>query len=165
MKLAKGDSMQKIATCLWFNGQAEEAANFYTGVFRNSRIVEVLRHGDAGPGPKGSVLLVSFELDGVEFLALNGGSAFTFSPATSHFVKCETQAEVDAYWEKLLEGGAPMECGWLTDRFGVSWQIVPTALPRMLHDADPVKSARVMRAMMTMVKLDIAGLERAYNGD
>ena len=157
--------MQKIATCLWFNGQAEEAANFYTGVFRNSRIVEVLRHGDAGPGPKGSVLLVSFELDGVEFLALNGGSAFTFSPATSHFVKCETQAEVDEYWGKLLEGGAPMECGWLTDRFGVSWQVVPTALPRMLHDKDPVKSARVMRAMMTMVKLDIAELERAYNGD
>ncbi|SAL74767.1 3-demethylubiquinone-9 3-methyltransferase [Caballeronia terrestris] len=157
--------MQKIANCLWFDGRAEEAAQFYTGVFRHSRIGDVMRYGEAGPGEKGSVLSVSFELDGVEFMALNGGPAFTFSPAISFFVKCETQDEVDGYWDKLAAGGQPQQCGWVTDRFDVSWQIVPVSLGKMLQDEDPAKSTRVMQAMLKMVKLDLAGLERAYRGE
>jgi predicted 3-demethylubiquinone-9 3-methyltransferase (glyoxalase superfamily) len=155
--------MDKIATCLWCDGNAEEAVNFYASVFRHSRIGEVMRYGEAGPGPAGSVLSVTFELEGREFIALNGGPAFKFSPAISFFVKCETQAEVDALWAGLLEGGgAPQQCGWLTDRFGVSWQIVPTVLGKMLQDEDPVKSKRVMQAMLKMIKLDIKTLEDAY---
>jgi predicted 3-demethylubiquinone-9 3-methyltransferase (glyoxalase superfamily) len=154
--------MQKIAPCLWFDGKAEEAARFYISIFKNSKIGDVMRYGDAGPGPKGSVLSVTFEIEGQEFMGLNGGPQFKFSPAISFFVKCETQAEVDALWTKLLEGGAPQQCGWLTDKFGVPWQIVPTILGELLQDKDPKKADRVMRAMLGMVKLDIDGLKRAY---
>ncbi|WEY39331.1 VOC family protein [Paraburkholderia sp. SUR17] len=157
--------MQKIAPFLWFNGQAEEAANLYTSIFRNSRITEIQRYGEAGPGETGSVMSVSFELEGQAFIALNGGPAFTFSPAISFFVHCETQDEVDALWTKLGEGGGePRQCGWISDRFGVTWQIVPTVLGRMLRDKDAGKSKRVMQAMLKMVKLDIAALEAAYEG-
>ena len=156
--------MQKITPFLWFNGQAEEAMQFYTSVFPDARVGSVTRYGDAGPGPKGSVMSCTFELEGQEFFALNGGPMFQFSPAISFFVKCATQGEVDALWEKLGAGGRVQQCGWLQDKFGVSWQIVPTVLGKMLQDKDPVKSKRVMEAMMKMVKLDIAGLERAYAG-
>ncbi|SIT45435.1 3-demethylubiquinone-9 3-methyltransferase [Paraburkholderia piptadeniae] len=155
--------MDKIATCLWFDGKAEEAAKFYTGIFRNSSIDDVMHYGDAGPGTPGSVLSMTFRLEGREFIALNGGPQFTFSPAISMFVKCESQAEVDVLWDKLLEGGgAPQQCGWLTGRYGISWQIVPTALGKMLKDKDPAKARRVMQAMMQMVKLDVNALEAAY---
>ncbi|MPW15583.1 VOC family protein [Paraburkholderia sp. CNPSo 3157] len=155
--------MDKIATCLWFDGKAEEAVQFYTGIFGNSSIDDVMHYGDAGPGTPGGVLSMTFHLEGREFIALNGGPQFTFSPAISMFVKCESQAEVDALWDKLLEGGgAPQQCGWLTDRYGISWQIVPTALGKMLKDKDPVKARRVMQAMMQMVKLDVSALEAAY---
>ena len=156
--------MQKITPFLWFNGQAEEAMQFYTSVFPDSRVVDVMRYGDAGPGPKGSVMSCTFELEGQAFIALNGGPMFQFSPAISFFVKCATQAEVDSLWEKLAAGGRVQQCGWLQDRFGVSWQVVPTVLGTMLQDADRAKSSRVMKAMMKMVKLDIAALERAYAG-
>jgi len=136
--------MQKIAPCLWFDGKAEEAMNFYTGIFKNSRVVDVMRYGEAGPGPKGSVLAVTFQIEGQEFMALNGGPMFKFSPAISLFVKCETQEEVDEFWAKLSEGGQPQQCGWITDKFGVSWQIVPTVLGTMLQDKDAEKSKRVM---------------------
>jgi predicted 3-demethylubiquinone-9 3-methyltransferase (glyoxalase superfamily) len=157
--------MQKISPFLWFNNNAEEAAHFYTSIFNNSRIGSVMRFGDAGPGPKGSVMGISFELEGQEFKALNGGPVFTFTPAISLFVDCETQEEVDNLWKRLGEGGEPQQCGWLKDKFGVSWQIVPLALGRMLQDPDTAKSTRVMQAMMRMVKLDIAALERAYRGE
>jgi predicted 3-demethylubiquinone-9 3-methyltransferase (glyoxalase superfamily) len=153
--------MQKITPFLWFDGKAEEAANFYTSIFRNSKIVNMMRYGEAGPGPKGSVMSAMFELDGQEFIALNGGPAFTFSPAISFFVKCQTQEEVDHYWEKLSEGGERQRCGWLKDKYGVSWQIVPTILGQLLQDQDAGKSTRAMNAMMKMDKLDIAGLKRA----
>jgi two-component system sensor histidine kinase QseC len=153
--------MQKISTCLWFDGQAEEATNFYVSIFKNAKMTDVLRWGDVGPGPKGSVLTCSFELDGREFMALNGGPEYQFTPAISLVVNCETQAEVDHYWNKLLEGGKPVQCGWLTDKFGISWQIVPTLLPRLLMDKDKAKANRVMAAMMQMVKLDIAALQQA----
>ena len=153
--------MQKISTCLWFNGQAEAATDFYLSVFKNARKTDVLRWGDVGPGPKGSVLTCSFELDGREFIALNGGPEFKFTPAISLVVNCETQAEVDHCWDKLLDGGQPMECGWLTDKFGISWQVTPTMLPRLLMDKDTAKANRVMAAMMKMVKLDIAALQQA----
>ena len=156
--------MQKITPFLWFNGQAEEAMQFYMCVFPDSRVVDVMRYGDAGPGPKGSVMSCTFELEGQAFIALNGGPMFQFSPAISFFVKCATQAEVDSLWEKLADGGRVQQCGWLQDRFGVSWQVVPTVLGTMLQDADRAKSSRVMKAMMKMVKLDIAALERAYAG-
>ena len=157
--------MQKISPCLWFDGKAEEAMNFYMSVFKNGKVVNVMRYGDAGPGPKGSVLAVTFELDGQEFIALNGGPQFQFTPAISMFVKCQTQAEVDDYWEKLLAGGGkPMQCGWLTDKYGVSWQIVPTVLGDMLQSKDAAKSQRAMQAMMKMVKLDIAALKKAFEG-
>jgi predicted 3-demethylubiquinone-9 3-methyltransferase (glyoxalase superfamily) len=157
--------MQKISPFLWFNNNAEEAAQFYTSIFNNSRILSVMRFGDAGPGPKGGVMGITFELEGREFKALNGGPVFTFTPAISLFVDCETQEEVDTLWSRLGEGGEPLRCGWLKDKFGVSWQIVPVALGRMLQDPDAGKSSRVMAAMMGMVKLDIAGLERAYRGE
>ncbi len=154
--------MQKIVPFLWFDGKAVEAMNLYTSVFKNSRVTNVMRHGDAGTGPKGSVMSVTFELDGQAFIALNGGPMFTFSPAISFFVNCQTQAEIDEFWAKLSEGGQTLQCGWLKDRFGVSWQIVPTILHTLLRDKDAGKSKRVMQAMLAMTKLDIALLTRAY---
>ena len=154
--------MQRIAPCLFFDGGAEEAMNFYTSIFKNSKVGKVARYGEAGPGEKGSVLTATFEIEGQEFLALNGGPMFKFSPAISFIVDCKTQEEVDDYWAKLLEGGAPSQCGWLTDKFGVSWQIVPTILPHMMLDKDAEKTRRVMQAMLKMVKLDIKALKQAY---
>ena len=157
--------MQKISTCLSFDGKAEEAMNFYMSVFKNGKVANVMRYGEAGPGPKGSVLAVTFELEGQEFIGLNGGPDFQFTPAISMFVKCQTQAEVDGYWEKLLAGGGkPQHCGWLTDKYGVSWQIVPSVLGDMLRDKDAAKSQRAMQAMLQMVKLDIAVLKKAFEG-
>jgi predicted 3-demethylubiquinone-9 3-methyltransferase (glyoxalase superfamily) len=154
--------VQRITPFLWFDGRAEEAAHFYTSTFPNARIGSVSRHGDAGPGPKGSVMSVTFQLDGQDFIALNGGPQFTFTPAISFFVNCKTQEEVDDLWERLSEGGAKNQCGWLQDKFGVSWQIVPTVLGELLQDKDPEKSRRVMKAMLQMDKLDIARLQSAY---
>jgi len=153
--------MRKITPFLWFDGQAEDAANFYTSIFKNSKIGAVRRYGEAGPEPKGSVMSVEFQLEGEEFVALNGGPQFKFTPAVSLFVNCETQQEVDDLWARLSEGGATNRCGWLTDKFGLSWQIVPTVLGRLLADKDPQKSARVMNAMLQMTKLEIGGLELA----
>ncbi len=153
--------MKKITPFLWFDGRAEEAANFYTAIFPNSKIVSMMRSGEAGPGPKGSVMSATFELQGQEFIALNGGPMFTFSPAISFFVHCETQEEVDNFWEKLSEGGEKQRCGWLRDKFSVSWQVVPTVLGQLLQDKDAEKSKRVMNAMLKMDKLDIASLKRA----
>jgi predicted 3-demethylubiquinone-9 3-methyltransferase (glyoxalase superfamily) len=157
--------MQKITPFLWFDHQAEEAMKFYVSVFKNSKVVSVSRYGDAGPGPKGSVMSATFELEGQTFYALNGGPMYKFSPAISLFVSCETQQEVDALWEKLCEGGEPNRCGWLQDKYGVSWQIIPTVLGKMLGDKDPKKAQRAMKAMLQMGKLDIAVLTRAYEGD
>ena len=154
--------MQKITPFLWFNGQAEEAANLYTSLFKNSKIGSIARYGEAGPGPKGTVMSVTFQLNGQEFIALNGGPQFTFSPAVSFLVSCETQEEVDRLWEKLSEGGRKDRCGWLQDKYGLSWQIVPSVLGTMLHDKDPEKSRKVMKAMLQMDKIDIARLEQAY---
>ena len=156
--------MQKIFPFLWFNDNAEEAVNFYTSVFKNSKIGEVVRYGEAGPGPKGSVMSVSFQLEGQDFGAINGGPVFTFSPAISLFVNCETQEEVDELWEKLSEGGEKMQCAWLKDKYGVTWQVVPSVLNKLLHDKDPEKAKRVMQAMLKMTKLDIAILQQAYDG-
>ena len=156
--------MRAITPFLWFDGKAEEAANFYVSIFKNSRITGVNRYGNAGPGPKGAVMIVTFELDGEKFIALNGGPQYTFTPAISFVVNCETQQEVDHHWEKLSAGGEQVQCGWLRDKYGVSWQIVPAALGRLMSDPDPAKSARVMRAMLKMIKLDIASLERAHAG-
>jgi predicted 3-demethylubiquinone-9 3-methyltransferase (glyoxalase superfamily) len=153
--------MNKITPCLWFDTEGEEAAKFYTSVFPNSRIVHVARYGSAGPRPEGTVMTVSFELDGQKFLALNGGPEFTFSEAISFQVDCENQEEVDAYWSKLSAGGEEDPCGWLKDKFGLSWQIVPTVLPELLGDPDPEKSQRVMRAMLKMKKIEIEALEQA----
>ena len=154
--------MQKITPCLWFDGKAEEAMKFYASIFKNSKITRLMRYGEAGPGPKGSVLSVTAELDGEAFMALNGGPGFIFSPATSFFVACTTQAEVDEFWERLSAGGEKQRCGWLKDKYGVSWQIVPTILGDMLQDKDAAKSRRVMEAMLKMDKLDIARLKQAY---
>jgi predicted 3-demethylubiquinone-9 3-methyltransferase (glyoxalase superfamily) len=154
--------VQKIMTFLWFDNKAEEAANFYVSLFQNSRIGAVRRYGEAGPGPKGTVMSVTFQLDGQEFYALNGGPHFQFTPAISLFVNCETQSEVDELWEKLSEGGRKDRCGWLTDRYGLTWQIIPTALGRLMGDPDPQKAARVMKAMLQMDKIDIARLQEAY---
>jgi predicted 3-demethylubiquinone-9 3-methyltransferase (glyoxalase superfamily) len=154
--------MQTITPFLWFDGKAEEAANFYTSIFKNSKITGVSRYGEAGPGPRGTVMSVTFQLDGQDFMALNGGPEFTFSPAISFFVSCQSQQEIDELWEKLGAGGQPQRCGWLTDQFGITWQIVPSVLGEMLQDKDPVKSSRVTRAMLQMIKLDIGGLKRAY---
>jgi predicted 3-demethylubiquinone-9 3-methyltransferase (glyoxalase superfamily) len=156
--------MQKITPFLWFDGKAEEAANFYVSVFKNSRIGKIGRFGDAGPGPKGSVMSVSFQLEGQEFYALNGGPQYSFTPAISFFVNCGTQAEVDELWDKLSAGGEKIQCGWLKDKYGLTWQIIPSVLGEMLADKDPEKSNRVMKAMMQMIKIDIAGLKRAYDG-
>lgn len=155
--------MQKITPFLWFDGKAEEAAKFYTSIFKNSKIGRISRYGEAGPGPKGAAMSATFELDGQEFIALNGGPQFTFSPAISFFVNCETQEEVDEIWEKLCEGGKKNRCGWLQDKFGVSWQVIPTALGKLMSDPDPQKSGRVMKAMLQMEKIDIRSLEQAYD--
>ncbi|MCY1045309.1 VOC family protein [Corallococcus sp. bb12-1] len=153
---------QKIVTCLWCNNNAEEVVGFYTSIFKDSKVLRVARHTEAGPGPKGSVLTIEFELAGQRFLALNGGPQFPYTEAISLSVSCETQAEVDDLWDKLIaNGGKPVQCGWLKDRFGLSWQIVPTVMPEFLQDPDEAKRDRVMRAMMKMVKLDIAALKQA----
>jgi predicted 3-demethylubiquinone-9 3-methyltransferase (glyoxalase superfamily) len=154
--------MQKITPFLWFDGKAEEAVNFYTSIFKTSKVGRVTRYGEAGPGPKGSVMSATFQLDGQEFMALNGGPQFTFSPAISFFVNCETQEEVDELWEKLSQGGQKQRCGWVKDKYGVSWQIIPSALGQMLGDKDPEKSKRVMQAMLQMDKIDIQRLKQAY---
>ena len=156
--------MQRVTPFLWFDDDAEEAANFYTSIFKNSKIKGISRYGDAGPGPKGSVMVVSFELDGHEFTALNGGPKFRFTEAVSFVVHCKDQDEVDHYWTKLSEGGQEVQCGWLKDKFGLSWQIVPTILPELMQDKDPARRERVMKAMLQMVKMDIAGLKRAAEG-
>jgi predicted 3-demethylubiquinone-9 3-methyltransferase (glyoxalase superfamily) len=154
--------MQRITPFLTFNDQAEEAVNFYVSIFKNSKIMDMSRFGEGGPGPKGSVMSVTFLLDGQEFMALNGGPHFTFTDGFSLFVSCETQAEVDELWEKLSAGGEKGSCGWLKDKFGMSWQIIPTALGEMLGDKDPRKAQNVMQAMLKMTKIDIATLRRAY---
>ena len=156
--------MSKITTFLTFDDQAEEAINFYVSIFPNSRIVSTNRYGDAGPGPKGAFMSGTFELDGQEFMALNGGPSFRFEQGISLFVRCETQEEVDDYWERLSEGGEKGPCGWLTDKFGVSWQVVPRVLSEMLNDEDPEKARRVLEAMLQMSKIEIEGLRRAYEG-
>ena len=156
--------MPKITTFLTFNNQAEEAANYYTSIFKNSKIVSSSRYGDAGPGPKGSLMAATVSLDGQELMVLNGGPSFTFTQGFSLFVGCETQAEIDDYWSKLTAGGKEIQCGWLVDKFGISWQIVPTILPKLLADKDGKKAGRVMQAMLKMVKLDIAALEKAAAG-
>lgn len=153
--------MQKIRPFLWFNDNAEEAMNFYLSVFKNSKAGTVSRYGDAGPGPKGSVMSATFELDGQEFMALNGGPTYRFTPAISFFVNCETQQEVDELWERLSAGGKKDRCGWLQDKFGVSWQIIPSALGRLLGDKDRARAQRVMQAMLQMDKIDIRRLEEA----
>ena len=153
--------MQKITPFRWFDSQAEEAANYYVSVFRNSKITRTARYGEAGPGPKGSVMTVEFELDGNEFVALNGGPHYQITPAVSFVVNCKDQADVDYYWDKLTAGGLPVQCGWLTDKFGVSWQVVPTRLSELLVDPDKAKAQRVMAAMMKMIKLDVPTLEQA----
>ncbi|HEY3781291.1 MAG TPA: VOC family protein [Fimbriimonadaceae bacterium] len=157
--------MQPISPFLWFDTQAEEAANFYVSVFKNSRITDMTRWGEEGPGPAGSVLVVNFELNGQKFIALNGGPEFQFNKAVSFMIHCETQSEIDYYWEKLTEGGEEVQCGWLTDKYGLSWQVAPNILLQHLNDPDREKSDRVMKAMMGMVKIDIAGIEKAYAGE
>ena len=154
--------MQKITPFLWFDGKAEEAANFYVSIFKNSRILNITRYGEAGPGPKGSVMTVVFELDGEQFIALNGGPQFKFTEAISFSVNCKTQGEVDEFWEKLSQGGEEGPCGWLKDKYGLSWQINPTILGEMLQDSNPEKSKRVMEAMLKMKTIDIHGLQRVY---
>ena len=157
--------MQKITPFLWFDDQAEEAMNFYVSVFKNSKVLSVSRYGNEGPGQAGKVMTVSFELNGQEFTALNGGPQhFGFSEAISFFVNCENQEEVDFLWGKLTEGGEPGPCGWLKDKYGLSWQIVPTVLGDLLGDKDQAKAGRVMQAMLKMSKIDVAGLRQAYEG-
>jgi len=153
---------QKITTFLWFDGNAEEAANHYTSIFKNSKILSVARYGEAGPLPKGTVMTVTFQLEGQEFIALNGGPHFKFTEAISLLVNCDTQKEVDELWSKLSAGGEEGQCGWLKDKFGLSWQIIPSALFKVLQDQVPEKSKRVMEAMLQMKKIDIARLEQAY---
>ena len=155
--------MQKITPFLWFDGNAEEATNYYISIFKNSKIVSVTRYGEAGPGSKGTVMSTIFQLDGQEFFALNGGPHFTFTPAISFFVNCETQEEVDELWEKLSEGGEKQRCGWLKDKYGLSWQVIPADLGKMLQDKDTQKSRSVMKAMLQMDKIDIEGLKQAYD--
>jgi predicted 3-demethylubiquinone-9 3-methyltransferase (glyoxalase superfamily) len=157
--------MPKISPFLWFDNQAEEAAKFYVSVFPNSKVVSVAHYGEGGPGPKGSVMVVAFDLDGQRVNALNGGPQFKFSEAISLWVDCKTQEEVDLYWNKLTSGGGSESvCGWLKDKYGLSWQIVPVVLPQMLQDPDPKKAKRVMDAMMKMRKIEIAGLKKAHEG-
>jgi predicted 3-demethylubiquinone-9 3-methyltransferase (glyoxalase superfamily) len=161
----KGDVMQKITPFLWFNDNAEEAMNFYISIFKNSKILNVARYGEAGPGPNGTVMTATFQLDGQEFVALNGGPHFKFTEAISFVVYCQTQEEVDEFWEKLSEGGEKSRCGWLKDKFGLSWQIVPTILAELYRDKDAEKTKRVMEAMLQMDKLDIKALKQAYEGE
>jgi predicted 3-demethylubiquinone-9 3-methyltransferase (glyoxalase superfamily) len=153
--------MQKITPFLWFDGNAHEAANFYISIFKNSKLGKISRYGDAGPGPQGSVMSVTFQIEGQEFFALNGGPQFKFTPAISFFVNCETQQEVDDLWEKLSAGGRTDRCGWLQDKFGLSWQIIPTILGQLLGDKDPEKAQRAMQAMLQMTKIDIERLRQA----
>ena len=155
--------IQRITPFLWFDHQAEEAVKFYTSVFRNSKVETTTRYTEVGPGPKGTVMTIAFELAGQQFVALNGGPQFKFTEAISFVVNCETQEEVDEYWEKLSEGGEKVQCGWLKDKYGMSWQIVPTILNQLIQDQDTEKSQRVMKAMLQMKKLDIGRLEQAYH--
>ena len=159
-----GNMKQKITPFLWFDNQAEEAVKFYTSIFKNSKVGNVSRYGEAGPGTKGSVMTMAFELDGQQFTALNGGPVFKFTEAISFVVHCETQAELDGFWEKLSAGGQEVQCGWLKDRFGLSWQIVPTALSELMQSSDPARSQRVMQALLQMKKIDIETLRKAYAG-
>jgi predicted 3-demethylubiquinone-9 3-methyltransferase (glyoxalase superfamily) len=156
--------MQKITPFLWFDNNAEEAVNFYASIFKDAKILEVVRYGEAGPGPEGTAMTVSFELFGQEFIALNGGPHFKFNEAISFSVNCETQEEVDEFWEKLTDGGTESRCGWLKDKYGLSWQVNPSILGKMLNDTDPQKAKRVMEAMLQMDKFDIPTLQRAYEG-
>jgi predicted 3-demethylubiquinone-9 3-methyltransferase (glyoxalase superfamily) len=156
--------MQKITPFLWFNDNAEEAMNFYTSIFKNSKVLNIARYGEAGPGANGRVMTATFQLDGQEFVALNGGPHFKFTEAISLVVNCETQEEVDGFWEKLSEGGEKSRCGWLKDKYGLSWQIVPTILVELYQDKDAEKTKRVMEAMLQMDKLDIKTLKQAYEG-
>jgi predicted 3-demethylubiquinone-9 3-methyltransferase (glyoxalase superfamily) len=156
--------MQQITPFLWFDTQAEEAANYYVSIFPNSRILKIARYGEAGPGPRNTVMTVSFEINGQQFTALNGGPQFRFSEAISFVVNCETQAEIDALWGRLSAGGKEDRCGWLKDRYGLSWQLVPTVLPELLGDKDSARAQRAMQAMLQMRKLDIAALRRAHQG-
>ena len=153
--------MQKITPFLWFDGNAEEAANFYISIFKNSKMGKISRYGDAGPGPKGSAMSVTFQIEGQEFFALNGGPQFKFTPAISFFVNCETQQEVDDLWDKLSAGGRTDRCGWLQDKFGLSWQIIPTVLGQLLGDKDPQRAKRAMQAMLQMTKIDGKALQQA----
>ncbi len=155
---------QKITPFLWFDDKAEEAMNYYVSIFKNSRVVSVQRFGDAGPGPAGSVMTATFELEGQRFTALNGGPEFGFTEAISLFVDCETQAEVDELWEKLCAGGQPSQCGWLKDKYGLSWQIIPRVLSELLGGTDPEKAGRAMKAMLQMQKIDVKKLKEAYDG-
>jgi predicted 3-demethylubiquinone-9 3-methyltransferase (glyoxalase superfamily) len=159
-------SAQKISTCLWFNTEAEEAAKFYTSLFENSRVTGLSRYGKGARMPEGTVLVVTFELAGTEFMALNGGPLFPFTEASSLVVRCDSQAEIDRLWNALTaEGGKEVQCGWLKDRYGLSWQIIPTRIRDMMQDTDQAKIDRVMAAVLTMVKIDLAKLEAAYRGD
>ncbi len=156
--------MQRITPYLWFEDQAEEAASFYTSIFKNSKINEISRYGEGGPGPAGSVMLVSFELDGQQFIALNGGPQFQFTEAISFVINCESQEEIDYMWDKLTEGGEESMCGWLKDRYGISWQVVPTALPELLNAPNPGAQQRVMEVFLKMSKIDLPTLRLAYEG-
>jgi predicted 3-demethylubiquinone-9 3-methyltransferase (glyoxalase superfamily) len=156
--------VQKVTPFLWFDGKAAEAANFYVSIFKNSKILSSMRTGEGGPSRDGAIMSVNFEIDGREFIAFNGGPHFQFSPAISLFVRCETQGEVDELWEKLGDGGKPQQCGWLQDKYGVSWQIIPAILGELLRSKDAEKTKRAMNAMMNMEKLDIEGLKKAYDG-
>lgn len=156
--------MPKITPFLWFDREAEDAARFYTSIFKDSKVGAITRYGDAGPLPAGTVLTVTFELDGQEFTALNGGPEFKFTEAVSFFVHCKTQEEVDDYWQKLLTGGHVQQCGWLKDKYGLSWQIIPSVLLEMLNDENPEKVHRVTQAMLKMIKIDVKALQAAYDG-
>jgi predicted 3-demethylubiquinone-9 3-methyltransferase (glyoxalase superfamily) len=155
--------MKKITPFLWFDTKAEEAVDFYVSLFKKSKILKVVRYGEAGPGPKGSVMVVDFQINGQRFTAINGGPQFKFTPAVSFFVNCDTQAEIDRLWKKLSEGGKPSRCGWIDDKYGLTWQIAPTIISKLLGDKDPNKSKRVMEAMLKMDKMDLKVLKKAYN--
>jgi predicted 3-demethylubiquinone-9 3-methyltransferase (glyoxalase superfamily) len=155
---------QQITPFLWFDDNADEAVNFYLSIFKDSRLLDTKRYGETGPGPKGTIMTATFELNGQQFIALNGGPRYKFTEAVSFVVKCETQEEIDYYWDKLLDGGEPQRCGWLKDRFGLSWQIVPAQLSELFGGNDPQRAGRVMQAMMQMVKFDIAKLKQGYDG-
>ncbi|WP_119070890.1 VOC family protein [Aggregatilinea lenta] len=156
--------MQRITPFLWFDNQAEEAAHFYVSIFRNAKILDIRRYTEAGPAPAGTVMTASFSLDGQEFVALNGGPQYQFTPAISFYVDCESQEEVDRLWNALLDGGQPVQCGWITDKYGVSWQIVPSVLNELMQNASPEQALRVTEALFKMVKIDVAGLQKAYAG-